>query len=151
MKKISTKFWNFILGSFPLNKVRQFAVKKLHGSVGENVYLGASLIIIGDSRIDGLSLQIGDRASIAPRVTCILVSGGNNAKVCELVPWKYGNIVLKDDCWIGTGAIIYPGVTVGKCAIVSAGAVVTKDVADYTIVGGVPAKLIKTIDKKDSI
>lgn len=146
-----TKFWNMVVSSFPHNKVRQFAIKKLNGSVGEKVYLGPSLIIIGDSRIDGLSLHIGDRVSIAPRVTCILVSSGNNAKVTELIPWKYGSITLKDDCWIGTGAIIYPGVTIGKYAIVSAGAVVTKDVPDYTIVGGVPAKIIKTIEVKESI
>ncbi len=51
-------------------------------------------------------------------------------------------IIIKDDVWIGAGAIICPGVTVGKGAVIAAGAVVNKDVADYTIVGGVPAKEI---------
>jgi acetyltransferase-like isoleucine patch superfamily enzyme len=56
-------------------------------------------------------------------------------------------IVIKKNAWIGAGAIILPGVTVGKNAIVAAGAVVNKDVADNTIVAGVPAKKIKKIKK----
>jgi len=54
-------------------------------------------------------------------------------------------IVIKKNAWIGAGAIILPGVTVGENAIVAAGAVVNKDVADNTIVAGVPAKKIKNI------
>lgn len=50
------------------------------------------------------------------------------------------------NAWIGAGATILPGVTVGENAVVAAGAVVTKDVAPNTIVGGNPAKLIKTIE-----
>ncbi len=55
-------------------------------------------------------------------------------------------IVVEDDVWIGSGAIITDGVRIGRGAVVAAGAVVTKDVAPYTVVGGVPAKLIRTID-----
>ena len=55
-------------------------------------------------------------------------------------------IVIKKNAWIGAGAIILPGVTVGENAIVAAGAVVNKDVADNTIVAGVPAKKIKNIN-----
>lgn len=52
-------------------------------------------------------------------------------------------IVVGDDVWIGTGAIILAGVTIGKGAIIAAGAVVNKDVPEYSIVGGVPAKVLK--------
>jgi acetyltransferase-like isoleucine patch superfamily enzyme len=55
-------------------------------------------------------------------------------------------IVIEDDVWLGAGAIITDGVKVGRGAVVAAGAVVTKDVAPYTVVGGVPAKPLKTID-----
>lgn len=52
-------------------------------------------------------------------------------------------VTIKDDVWIGTRAIILPGITVGKGAIIGAGSVVTKDVPDYAIVGGAPARVLK--------
>jgi len=53
------------------------------------------------------------------------------------------SVTLEDDVWVGLNAIVLPGVTIGKGAIVGAGSVVTKDVPPYSIVGGVPAKVIK--------
>jgi hypothetical protein len=58
--------------------------------------------------------------------------------------WRRGNaVVIGHDVWIGHGATVLPGVTVGNGAVVGAGAVVSRDVAPYTIVGGVPARLIR--------
>jgi len=59
-------------------------------------------------------------------------------------------IVIEDDVWLGAGAIITDGVRVGTGAVVAAGSVVTKDVLPHTVVGGVPAKVIKTIDEDAS-
>lgn len=56
-----------------------------------------------------------------------------------------GKIHIGRNVWIGAGAIVLPGVTIGDGAVVAAGAVVTKDIPDNTIVGGVPAKVMKTI------
>ena len=53
-------------------------------------------------------------------------------------------VVIKDDVWIGANAVVLPGVTIGSHAVVAAGAVVTHDVPDNTVVGGVPAKVIST-------
>ena len=50
---------------------------------------------------------------------------------------------IGDDVWIGTNVIILPGVNIGSHCIIGAGAVVTKDVPDYAVVGGVPAKVIR--------
>ena len=53
-------------------------------------------------------------------------------------------VVIKDDVWIGANAVVLPGVTIGSHAVVAAGAVVTHDIPDNTVVGGVPAKVIST-------
>lgn len=53
-------------------------------------------------------------------------------------------VVIGNDVWIGTRVIILPGVTIGDHSIIGAGAVVTKSFPDYSIIGGVPAKLIKS-------
>lgn len=62
---------------------------------------------------------------------------------CELV---YKPIVINDGAHIGIGAIIMPGVTIGKGAVIGAGSVVTRDIPDYCVAAGVPAKVIKTFE-----
>lgn len=57
-----------------------------------------------------------------------------------------GPVELKEGCWIGVGAVILPGVTIGKNAVVGSNSVVTKTVPDYAVVGGNPAKLIRQLD-----
>jgi len=57
-------------------------------------------------------------------------------------------IHIKKGAWIGAGASILPGVTIGEYAIVGAGAIVTKDVGDYEVAVGVPAKVVKKLDQK---
>ena len=56
---------------------------------------------------------------------------------------RVGKVTIGNDVWIGMRSIIMPGVKIGNGAVIGAGAVVTKDVPDYAIVGGVPAKIIK--------
>jgi len=57
-----------------------------------------------------------------------------------------GHVHLCTGCWIGIGAVILPGVRVGRNAVVAANAVVTKDVPDYAVVAGIPARVIKRLD-----
>ena len=59
-----------------------------------------------------------------------------------------GPVVIEDNVWIGEGAMIMPNVHIGKGAIIAANSVVTHDVQAYTIVGGVPAKVIKTLNSQ---
>lgn len=58
-----------------------------------------------------------------------------------------GDIIIEDNVWIGSNAFVLPGVRVGKGSVIAANAVVTKDVPERTIVGGVPAKVIRDLDK----
>ncbi len=62
----------------------------------------------------------------------------------------YAPITIESHVWIGSNATILPGVTIGEWAVVAAGAVVIKDVPPYTVVGGVPARVLKTV-RNDSI
>lgn len=67
---------------------------------------------------------------------------------CEL---KYAPIVIKDGAHIGIGAIIMPGVTIGEGAVIGAGAVVTRDIPDYCVAAGVPARVIKSFAKAEEV
>ena len=63
--------------------------------------------------------------------------------------YSKGDVIIGNDVWIGDKATILPGVTIGNGAIIAANAVVTKDVPAYTVVGGNPAKIIKTIENSN--
>lgn len=59
---------------------------------------------------------------------------------------REGNVVVEEGCWIGANSVILCGVKLGKNSVIAAGSVVTKDVPDYTVVGGIPAKTIKILN-----
>lgn len=104
----------------------------------------------------GERLTIGDFVSIAPGVLFIL-GGNHQTKTITTFPiysksikpnpildaQSRGPIIIEDEVWIGTNAIILSGVTIGKGAIIGAGSVVTKNIPPYAIVGGNPASIVK--------
>lgn len=99
-------------------------------------------------------VKIGNYCSIAEKVV-FLLSGEHNNKAISTFPFvekfcgekrvagSKGDIIVEDDVWIGYGTTVLSGVRIGKGVIVAAGSVVTKDIPAYTIVGGVPARIIK--------
>jgi acetyltransferase-like isoleucine patch superfamily enzyme len=111
--------------------------------VKEKVYVGQDLIIASPVSERTCNLVIGNRVAIAPRVTIVLSSDANWSHLMDTIKPVKSTVILEDDCWIGAGAIILPGVKIGKMAIVGAGAVVTKDVPDNTTVVGIPAKAVR--------
>lgn len=90
-------------------------------------------------------IEIGNRVGIAEGVYFINSSGPRKSELIKLYPRIIGKIQIDDDVWIGTNAIILPGVHIGKKSIVGAGSVVTKDVGENVVVAGNPAKVIKTL------
>jgi len=119
--------------------------------VGKYTY--GSLHVLDSAKRE--KLIIGNYCSVAKDVTFVL-SADHPTNTISTYPFKVkclgsqpyeaiskGNIVVEDDVWIGYGATILSGVHIGQGAVVAAGAVVTKDVPPYAIVGGVPAKVIK--------
>lgn len=86
----------------------------------------------------------GDEAAGKALINSIGLSDSDNVSILYNEQGTISSpIVIKDDVWIGHGAIITKGVTIHPGAVIAAGAVVTKDVEEFSIVGGVPAKLIK--------
>ena len=69
---------------------------------------------------------------------------GNKDKIIQYQGFESEKVIIEDDVWIGARSIILPGVTIGRGSVIAAVSVVTKDVEEYTLVGGNPAKLITT-------
>jgi maltose O-acetyltransferase len=90
--------------------------------------------------------MIGRNCQIGPRVSFETISHGLVYKPNKGRGRWTKPIVVEDEVWIGVGAIITQGVTIGKGAVVAAGSVVNEDVEPFTLVGGVPAKVIKRIE-----
>jgi maltose O-acetyltransferase len=143
--KIHKRLCKSLAKVIPGFQIRRVLLKAAGYTIGKDVYIGEDLIIIDELEDKGY-LDIGDRVAIAERVTLTLASRPNFSRIEPFVPTVQGPIVIEDDAWLGTGCIIFPNVTIGRGAVVGAGAVVTKDVPPFTIVAGVPAKPIKKID-----
>ncbi len=112
----------------------------LNTTFGENVFVNQ-----GCTFMDKGGIRIGNGVMIAPKVS--LITGGHPLPLAERREYlSFAPIVIEDDVWIGTAAVITQGVTIGGGAVVAAGAVVTCDVPAGTVVAGVPARVIKKID-----
>jgi len=81
---------------------------------------------------------------------CTIVAGNHTCKDDSYRFGKYdfGKIVIGSGTWLGANVVITSNVVIGKCCLIAAGSVVTTDIPDYSIVGGVPAKIIKRIKTK---
>jgi len=113
----------------------------------KNITIGQGTIIGDHATLDGrAALTIGNHVDIASQV---MIFNGQHDIDSEGFDPVDKPVVIKDYCFIGPRAIILPGVTLGKGAVVAAGAVVTKNVPDNTVVGGIPASSIRQRKLKD--
>ncbi|MFB2921711.1 MULTISPECIES: acyltransferase [Aerosakkonema] len=114
--------------------------------IGKNSLVGEYTTIRGQGGV-----EIGDRVYTSPFTQILAVNHVFDDPTRSFVEQGITaeGIAIEDDVWLGAGAIITDGVRVGKGAVVAAGAVVTKDVPPHTVVAGVPARVIKTIDKNN--
>ena len=132
------KFW---LGDYSV--VESFAC--INNAVGD--------VIIGDHTRIGLHntiigpVIIGSHVNLAQGITITALNHNfdDSEKRIDQQGISTKEVVLEDDIWVGANAVILPGVTIGKHAVVAAGAIVTKDVPPHSLVAGVPAKVIRQI------
>ena len=107
--------------------------------IGKNVFINFDCVFLD---LGGITIE--DNVLIAPKVS--LLSEGHPVSPNDRQSLVPGHIHIGKNAWIGAGATILPGVTVGENAVVAAGAVVSKDVPANTVAGGIPAKIIKSIN-----
>lgn len=107
--------------------------------IGKNVYIGGNLLGMCRGGID-----IEDDVMLAANVSLI----SNNHDLYDRAVLTCKPVRICKGAWIGAGAQIMPGVRIGRYAVVGAGSIVTKDVEDYQVVVGNPARPIKTLDKE---
>lgn len=153
-------FSPYSLGS---GKIRRLCAKGMFKHCGKNVNIehgaffgGGREIEIGNNSAIGLNarisgpLAIGDDVMMGPNVSIYTQNHEteNIYKPMRLQTAPKEKVMIGNDCWIGANAVILPGVTVGNGVIIGAGAVVTRDVPDYAVVGGVPAKIIKMREER---
>lgn len=122
-----------------------FLIPPFYSDFGENINIGKNVFVNhACTFMDRGGITLEDNVLIAPKVN--LISTNHPLHPSERRATISHPIVIKKRAWIGAAATIMPGVTIGENSVVAAGAVVTRDVPDNTIVGGVPAKVIKKLD-----
>lgn len=160
LRRIKTVFWELVAfklnltGKIPSHYVRRFVYRFWGVRIGSgstihtgavfyyprNIKIGEDTIIGEQAVLDGRDkLIFGNHVDVA---TGVMFYNGEHDINDEKFGAVYAPVVIEDYVFIGPRAIILPGVTVHKGAVVAAGAVVTKDVEEFKIVGGVPAKEI---------
>ena len=138
-------------------KIRGFFSKKIVAYQGEHINIEKKAAFtpelkIGDWSGIGVNCEVNGPVTIGKYVMMgpevVIYTSGHNFERTDIPMQQQGSsetkpVVIEDDVWIGRRAIIMPGVHIGKGCVIGAGAIVTKDVPDYCVVGGVPAKILK--------
>lgn len=109
----------------------------------QNAEITKNVFLLAKARI-----TIGENSTLAYGAR-ILTSANPNApknKLSKVYPPYTAPVTIENDVWVGANATLLPGITVHQCSVVAAGAVVTKDVPEYCVVAGIPAKMIKRLD-----
>ncbi|MVN91593.1 sugar O-acetyltransferase [Mucilaginibacter aquatilis] len=112
---------------------------------GENVYFNVNCVVL-----DVMPVTIGNNVFFAPGVQVYTATHPLDA-VERRSRENAEPITIGDDCWIGGGAIICPGVTIGNRCVIGAGAVVTRDIPDDSLAVGNPARVIRKLGKEDKL
>ena len=145
MAKLLGRFLRILAWLAPVYQFRSSVYRKCGVKVGKNVYIGFLVMMDGEYPE---YIEIEDEASIGPGVTIMAHSGASpfhqKHKIFYEGPQK---VTIERGAWLAAGSIILPGVTIGEGSIVAAGSVVGRDVPEYTMVAGNPARAIKQLKK----
>lgn len=118
-------------------------------SIGNNVVIRPNTMLFADPKENGAEILIEDKVLIGSGVHFYVINHkfiNINKPIYDQGHSKSETIILKTGSWIGANAIILPGVTIGKNSVVAAGSIVTKNIPDFKVVAGNPAKIIRHLD-----
>ena len=120
----------------------------MSGNPCRSLTIGARCFLNSPLFIDSAApVVIGDGVSLGHHVVIITSGHCIGTPQFRAGPLQVAPVTIEDGAWVAAGVTLLPGVTIGRGAVVAAGAVVTKDVLPNTLVGGVPARLIRVLDK----
>jgi acetyltransferase-like isoleucine patch superfamily enzyme len=146
--KVFYSLMRIIAQHAPVNGLRIAALRACGFTIGNKVYIAAGTQISYELKTGKGMLSLGNRVSIGPGVVLVISSHANHSRITQVLPAIAGPISIGDDAWIGANATILHGVTIGEHAAIAAGAVVNQAVEPFTLVGGVPAKLIRNLKEQ---
>lgn len=144
MKGVVKRALKLLVRQAPTSWLRSALLRLCGYAIGKDAYVGEGLIIVDEPSDQGM-VRVGDRVAISPRVTLVVSSRPNRSRIAPYVPVKHAAITIENDAWLGTGAVILPGITIGEGAVVGANSVVTRDVRPYTVVLGCPARVLREV------
>ena len=142
--KIQRQRW--IGGFHPESRIRRLALQSSGMKIGAGTHLALGTVVIDDYKNN---VSIGERCSIGAYVTFMSATSPDNSVLMKHPDLqraiKTSPIDIGDDCWIGSGSIIMPGLRIGPKAVIGAGAVVTHDVWANEVVQGIPGRVARTL------
>ncbi|MCM1139374.1 MAG: acyltransferase [Muribaculum sp.] len=140
---------NWLLSPLLPRKIRPWVLRKIGCNVGKDVFVGDS-VKIDTGHSDLITIEDGVSIAGGTRLLCHQRDFSDYCVGDEYLALGYvlKPIVLKKGCLVGMESFVMPGVTIGEGAVVGAGSLVTKDIPDWTIAAGRPAKVLKKIPKR---
>lgn len=128
------------------DNVTIFGSKEFILEIGESCYIGPNCLIEGYNA----KVTIGSNVSFAQNINLMSGSGPNASEIMQKIfPIKKEEVFIDDHSWIGASSIIMPGVKIGKYCVVAANSFVNKSFPDYSVIGGNPAKLIRSFTSEE--
>ncbi|MCD8152034.1 MAG: galactoside O-acetyltransferase [Clostridiales bacterium] len=141
-------------------------IREMFGSVGENVWIEPPMtltfgktVTIGEGTyinsnltlVDDYKINIGNHVLIAPNVTICATAHPLHYKMRMHGEMYSKEVVIRDYVWIGSNAVILPGVTIGEHSVIGAGRIVPNEIPHKTLAMGVPCRVIREIDERDLV
>lgn len=147
-----------------LDNERERLTKELFGAVGKHIFIEPPVrlaygknVFIGNSfyanfnmvLVDDVEIHIGSNVMFAPNVTITTTGHPVHPELRKNGAQFSFPVTICDDVWIGSGAVILPGITIGKNSVIGAGSIVTKDVPENVVAAGNPCRILRKITERD--